>query len=98
IPHSSLRLRVDKKLSSFKRIRFTRKSALATVSLTLVCRSVVFESHDSKNSLLRLSISIVSTSRSEMTKGRTFRLWGEMGVITKLLESGRMIGPPQLNE
>src|SRR3982074_3372782 len=44
-----------------------------------------------------------STSKEMMllsgtTMGRTFRLCGATGVITKLAESGKTTGPPQLRE
>ena len=35
---------------------------------------------------------------SGITIGLTFKLCGATGVITKLLESGKIIGPPQLSE
>ncbi len=44
------------------------------------------------------SISNVMTLESETTIGRTFRLCGAIGVITKFSEVGIIIGPPQLNE
>src|SRR4051812_25676347 len=33
-----------------------------------------------------------------MITGRTFRLWGAIGVIIKFCEPGTAIGPPQLSE
>ena len=44
------------------------------------------------------SISKEMTESSEITMGRTFRLCGATGVMTKFLESGKTIGPPQLKE
>ena len=38
------------------------------------------------------------TESSEMTMGRIFRLWGATGVIIKLPEFGKTMGPPQLRE
>ena len=35
---------------------------------------------------------------SEITSGLAFKLWGAMGVKTKFLLSGIIIGPPQLRE
>ena len=46
----------------------------------------------------RPSTSNDTTEVSEITMGRTFRLCGATGVITKLPESGKMTGPPQLRE
>src|SRR5690606_10580895 len=46
----------------------------------------------------RLSISISKISSSEITRGLTFRLCGEIGVITKFPDPGEIIGPPQLSE
>lgn len=47
---------------------------------------------------VRLSISRFSSKSEEMTIGLTLRLWGDMGVTTKLPLPGIIIGPPQLNE
>jgi hypothetical protein len=58
----------------------------------------VRESHDNKYFELRPSISKESTFESDNTIGRTVRLCGDIGVITKFADWGKMIGPPQLNE
>ena len=59
---------------------------------------VDLESREAKKlSLLPSTLSLMVTS-SGTTTGRTFRLWGAMGVIMKLLALGTMIGPPQLRE
>ena len=48
-------------------------------------------------SLLPLTLKLISLL-FEITIGRTDKLCGAIGVITKLSESGIMIGPPQLKE
>src|SRR5690606_22282387 len=71
---------------------------LDIVSFTSDFKSIVRESHESRNVSLRLSISTVKISLSEITRGLTFKLCGDMGVITKFPEPGKIIGPPQLSE
>ena len=56
------------------------------------------ESRVSRASGERLSTcSSISVCRG-MTKGLTARLCGAMGVRTRFLEEGEIIGPPQLSE
>src|SRR5690606_40852075 len=65
---------LEKKLSSFNRIRLILNFAFDIVSFTSDFKSIVLESHDSRNVSLRLSISTVKISLSEITRGLTFKL------------------------
>jgi hypothetical protein len=56
------------------------------------------ESSVHKKLSARPSISKEITLVSDMTIGRTVRLWGATGVITRFPELGKIIGPPQLSE
>ena len=59
---------------------------------------VILESSETKYwSSLPVTRSTISVS-SEITRGLALRLWGAIGVITKLFTSGVKIGPPQLYE
>ena len=55
-------------------------------------------SSETRKYLLRLSTSREIMLLSGTTTGLMLRLCGLTGVMTKLLDIGLMIGPPQLNE
>src|SRR5690606_32410743 len=97
-PHSSLWRSVEKKLSSLSRTKLMECAALVILMRADVGIVSVFESQDSKKCSLRLSTSRSSSKSLEITTGRTLRLCGDTGVITKLPLPGIMMGPPQLNE
>lgn len=69
-----------------------------TCNFMVLSITSVRESQLTKYLALRPSISKVKTLLSLSTTGRTFRLWGDIGVITKLPDRGKTIGPPQLIE
>ena len=56
------------------------------------------ESKDTKYDFSRPETCKVILLESGSTKGLALRLWGAMGVITRLLLLGSITGPPQLNE
>ena len=65
------------------------------------CSAVIVSKRESKvqrKLSARPSISKDTTKLSEITMGRTFKLCGATGVMTKLPDRGKMIGPPQLKE
>ena len=72
--------------------------ALLTVILTDLSTVSVRESQETKNFVLLASISKVKTTLSGTIRGRTFKLCGAIGVITKFCAFGNIIGPPQLKE
>src|SRR5690606_17834815 len=97
-PHNSLSRKVPKKLSDAKRIRFTEKGAHPISSLVAVLKVSFFESQLSMYFSVRLSISNSSSLSAEKMSGRTFKLCGETGVLTKFPVPGIIIGPPQLKD
>src|SRR5690606_2467829 len=90
--------RVPKKLSEAKRIRCTRKDARLIRSLVVVFNVSFWESQLRIYLSVLLSISNSSSLSAEITIGRTFKLCGATGVMTKLPLPGMIIGPPQLRE
>src|SRR5690606_16567972 len=77
---------------------FATNFSLLTVSCTLASTAVERESREIKNFSLLPSILKLMTLSSGTTMGRTFKLCGLTGVMTKFLEAGEINGPPQLNE
>ena len=59
---------------------------------------LILESKDIKKAVSRPLIFRVIFLKLEIISGRALRLCGAMGVSTKLLDSGIITGPPQLNE
>src|SRR5690606_40828353 len=74
------------------------KGALVINKLVFVLKVWLFESQLNIYFSVRLSISKRNCIFSFTTIGRTFKLCGEIGVITKLPLPGIIIGPPQLKE
>src|SRR5882672_3044630 len=79
-------------------MRFTLKSALLTFNFTEGSTGAIRESSETRKRLLLPSTSKVISDWSETTIGRTVKLWGLTGVMTKFPERGKINGPPQLNE
>ena len=64
----------------------------------LLSMVVILESSERKNLSSRpLTINFILVS-SGITRGRAFKLWGAIGVNTKLFAWGIRMGPPQLKE
>jgi hypothetical protein len=59
---------------------------------------VDLESREIMNLSVLPSISKRISDSSETMMGRTLRLWGDTGVITKFFAPGVIKGPPQLKE
>ena|SRR2546428_7052093 len=74
--------------------KFSLRAVKVVVELTFTVR----ESRETKKLDALPSILKLSTLLSETTIGRTLKLCGQMGVITKFPEPGKTMGPPQLNE
>src|ERR1700733_12348973 len=97
-PQESFPRRVCRKLFSFSRIRLSVNDSLRTASCTCLSTISFRESSAQIKWSALPSISKEMMLLSGTMMGRTFRLCGATGVITKLADSGNTTGPPQLSE
>jgi hypothetical protein len=88
--------RVDKKLFSLSLTRLIPNFSRLTAKLDVLAHDLPPGIHAQMIWSPRLSTSNEITFVSGTMIDRTFRLCGATGVITKLADSGNMIGPLQL--
>src|SRR5690606_16653912 len=95
-PHSNLLRKVRKKVTDGNSTRLTVWLANEISMTESLLMAAVSESNDNKNCSSRLLTFIFILLRSLIINGRVVKLCGAIGVITKQLLSGVIMGPPQL--